>query len=215
MHSSCHKSNMHSGTTYSGLTWAQTLRPELQVPIIQWPDATSGSLENITDDKVPTEIRYDGQDFIWGFQIPEYGQRHQWFKLNLDHTQSSLLRGVATGYIDLMAAPRSYDKTVDNFSTNYLTALRRHTKLVMRNKLPSSAVISTPVEHVVCFTKVPYAATRERATDCLARSPCRLCGRMPPNRRPANLLSRSGYARDLLFTKSLRPKQLPHIHWTQ
>lgn len=206
---------MHSGTTYSGLAWEQTLRPELQVTIIQWPDANSGGLENITNDKVPTEIRYDGQDFIWGFQIPEYGQLHQWFKLNLDPTQTSRTRSIAAEYIDLMAAPQSYDKTADKFSTNYLTVLRKHTKLVIRNKLPSSAVISTPVQHVVCFTKVPYAAARERATNCLARSPCRLCGRMPPNRRPANLLSRSGWAKDLLFTKSLRPKQLPHIRCTQ
>ena len=149
VHLLCHKSNRHSGTTYSGLAWAQTLKPELQVPIIQWPDATSGGLEGITNDKVPTEIRYDGEDFVWGFQIPEYGQRHQWFKLDLDPTQTSRTRGIAAEYIDPMAAPPSYDKTAEKLSTDYLTALRKHAELVIRNKLPASALISTPIEYVV------------------------------------------------------------------
>ena len=30
------------------------------------------------------EIQYDGQDYKWGFQIGEFGQRYQWFKLGLD-----------------------------------------------------------------------------------------------------------------------------------
>lgn len=59
------------GTTYSGLAWSQTrkvskyhlsltttlicaLQPEILTPIIRWPDATSGGLEGITSDKVPT-----------------------------------------------------------------------------------------------------------------------------------------------------------------
>ena len=143
---------MKSGTTYSGLAWAQTLKPELQVPVIQWPDATSGGLEGITNDKVPTEIQYDGGDYLWGFQIPEYGQRHQWFKLELDQRQTSQTRNasvLSASYLDPLAAPPSYDKTAEILSTDYLTALRKHAELVIRNKLPASALISTPIEYVV------------------------------------------------------------------
>lgn len=59
------------GTTYSGLAWSQTrkvstdiilltyginkyLQPEVQTPIIRWPDVNSEGLEGITSDKVPT-----------------------------------------------------------------------------------------------------------------------------------------------------------------
>lgn len=62
------------GTTYSGVAWAQTrrvtipicstrndkcslltaLQPDVQTIIIQWPDSTSGGLEGISSDKVPT-----------------------------------------------------------------------------------------------------------------------------------------------------------------
>lgn len=42
------------GTTFSGIAWAQTRKPEAQTPIIQWPDATSDSLEGVSSDKVPT-----------------------------------------------------------------------------------------------------------------------------------------------------------------
>ena len=59
------------GTTFSGLAWSHTRRvsrdivllttgadkcsqPEIQTPIIRWPDAVSGGLEGMTSDKVPT-----------------------------------------------------------------------------------------------------------------------------------------------------------------
>lgn len=62
------------GTTFSGVAWAQTRRvcyfkyeihfeicsysqlqqPDVQSVIIQWPDATTGGLEGVSSDKVPT-----------------------------------------------------------------------------------------------------------------------------------------------------------------
>ena len=126
------------------------------MPVIQWSDATSGGLEGIKNDKVPTEIRYEDQNNTWGFQIPEYCQRQQWFKLDLDPTQTSQTRGMsvlAAQCIDPMAAPPSYDKTPEKLSTDYLTALRKHAELVIRNMLPASALLSTPIEYVVSFVK--------------------------------------------------------------
>ncbi|MDI1491919.1 MAG: hypothetical protein OHK93_003130 [Ramalina farinacea] len=158
------------GTTYSGLAWAQTLKPEIQVPVIQWPDATSGGLEGITNDKVPTEIRYDGQDYTWGFQIPEHDQRHQWFKLDLDPTQTSLTRGLANAHIDPIAAPPSYHKTAEELCTDYLTALRKHAELVIRNKLPASAFISTPIEYVITVPAVWSDAAQLKTRKCAERA---------------------------------------------
>lgn len=42
------------GTTFSGLAWAQTRKPEVQTAIMQWPDATSGGMEGISNEKVRT-----------------------------------------------------------------------------------------------------------------------------------------------------------------
>lgn len=42
------------GTTYSGVAWAQTRRPDVQTIIIQWPDTADGGLEGVSSDKVPT-----------------------------------------------------------------------------------------------------------------------------------------------------------------
>lgn len=44
------------GTSFSGLAWAQTRKPELQTAIFQWPDATSGGLEGVSNEKVPTSV---------------------------------------------------------------------------------------------------------------------------------------------------------------
>lgn len=129
---------------------------------------------------MPTEIRYDGQDYTWGFQIPEHDQRHQWFKLDLDPTQTSLTRGLANAHIDPIAAPPSYHKTAEELCTDYLTALRKHAELVIRNKLPASAFISTPIEYVVCFANLPILLLEEEALIVeLDHRSCCLVGRCP------------------------------------
>ena len=42
------------GTTFSGVAWAQTRRPDVQTIIIQWPETANGGLEGVSSDKVPT-----------------------------------------------------------------------------------------------------------------------------------------------------------------
>ncbi|KAL8771827.1 MAG: hypothetical protein Q9209_002765 [Squamulea sp. 1 TL-2023] len=137
------------GTTFSGLAWAQTRKPEIQQAIIQWPDATSGGLEGMTSEKVPTEIQYDQEGYKWGFQIEEFGQRHQWFKLGLDPSQSPGTSGLAARYTDPKAAPPGYWYGPEKLTTDYLTALRCHADRILRHQLPQSALASTPIEFVI------------------------------------------------------------------
>ncbi|KAL8789357.1 MAG: hypothetical protein Q9195_006884 [Heterodermia aff. obscurata] len=162
------------GTTYSGLAWAQTRKvgdlllrstplirpmanaeysscqPEIQTPVTQWPDAASGGLEGATSDKVPTEIQYSNGTYKWGFQIGEYGQRHQWFKLGLDPAdRGGTSSALAHEYPDLNASPPEYIHSPEKLVTDYLTALRKHAEQVLRYKLPESALASTPIEFVI------------------------------------------------------------------
>lgn len=125
-------------------------KPDLQTPVIQWPDATSGGLEGITSDKVPTEIQYNGQDYKWGFQISEFGKRFQWFKLNLDPSQSLGIPDLAARFPDPLAKFHRSSNSPEKLATDYLTALRKHAEQILRYKLPQSALQSTPIEYVVC-----------------------------------------------------------------
>ncbi|KAI4195683.1 MAG: hypothetical protein LQ346_003376 [Caloplaca aetnensis] len=140
------------------------MAPEIQTPVIQWPDANSGGLEGATSDKVPTEIQYYGNGYTWGFQIGESGQRHQWFKLGLDPTNARDTSDLAVKYPDRNAAPPAYGRTPEELVTDYLTALRIHAERVLRHKLPESALDSTPVEYVITTPAVwsdrAQAATR-------------------------------------------------------
>ena len=141
------------GTTFSGLAWAQTRKPDVQFAIMQWPDATSGGLEGISNEKVPTELQYDGQNYKWGYQIGEDEQRHQWFKLDLDPTQIRATSELARRYPDPMAAPPGYDMTPERLVTDYLTALRKHAEQILRYKLPGSAIQSLPIEFIVSLLR--------------------------------------------------------------
>ena len=141
------------GTTFSGLAWAQTRKPEVQTAVMQWPDATSGGLEGISNEKVPTELQYDGQNYKWGYQIGEDEQRHQWFKLDLDPTQSRATSELARRFPDPMAAPPGYDTTPEKLVTDYLTALRKHAEQILRYKLPSSAIQAVSIEYIVRLSR--------------------------------------------------------------
>lgn len=96
---------------------------------------------------VCSEIIYDGNDYKWGFQIEESAQRHQWFKLDLDPSQ---VRDspLASTYVDPLRAPPGYDPP--KLVTDFLTGIREHAERVLRYKLPESALLSTPIEYIVC-----------------------------------------------------------------
>ncbi|MCJ1230796.1 hypothetical protein MMC12_007470 [Toensbergia leucococca] len=158
------------GTTYSGLAWAQTRKPEMQMTIIQWPDATSGGLEGITSDKVPTELQYDGSDYKWGYQIDDLGPRHQWFKLGLDPLQCHGNLALATLFPDPLASPPAYDLSSETLVTDYLTALRRHAEQILRYKLPQGAFQSTPLEFVITVPAVWSDAAQAKTRACAERA---------------------------------------------
>lgn len=71
------------GTTYSGVAWAETQRPDRRVAITVWPISKT-TREGESSDKVPTKLRYNGNDPEWGFSIPVNAPTDEvieWFKL--------------------------------------------------------------------------------------------------------------------------------------
>ena len=93
------------------------------------------------------EVTYDGDNYKWGFQIKDSEKRHQWFKLALDPSQIHD-SGLASEYMDPRAYPPPYD--VEKLVTDFLTGLREQTARVLHYKIPESALLSTPIEYIVC-----------------------------------------------------------------
>lgn len=73
------------GTTYSGVAWAETQRPDRRVAVTVWPISKT-TREGESSDKVPTKLWYaNGNDNPdWGFSIPMNAPSDEvveWFKL--------------------------------------------------------------------------------------------------------------------------------------
>ncbi|KAL8819859.1 MAG: hypothetical protein Q9191_007642 [Dirinaria sp. TL-2023a] len=154
------------GTTFSGVAWAQTRRPDVQTIIIQWPDAANGGLEGVSSDKVPTELRYEGDTCHWGFQVDDFGSRHQWFKLDLDPSQSRGVSDLSRQYPDQHALPPTYTQNAEKLCTDYLTALRTHTEKVLNYKLPQSVLKTTPIEYIITVPAVWSDTAQAKTRAC-------------------------------------------------
>lgn len=118
----------------------------------------------------PREIQYDGNNYKWGYQISDFGQRHQWFKLALDSTQQTRSTKLAADFPDPMASPPGYNFTSEKLVTDYLTALRKHAEQILRYKLPQSALQSTPVEFVITVPAVWSDAAQAKTRACAERA---------------------------------------------
>ncbi|KAK4937981.1 hypothetical protein LTR10_021470 [Elasticomyces elasticus] len=156
------------GTTFSGAAWAQTARPEVQTAILQWPN-DEGSLEGQTSEKVPTELCNDGQDWKWGFEIPDNQPRHQWFKLGLDpNHKNQELSLLAIDHPDEKALPPAYGNEPNEvrLTTEYLTKLRSHTIRMLRRKLGNALVDTTKVRFTITVPAIWDDAAKARTQQC-------------------------------------------------
>ncbi|KAK4033713.1 chaperone protein DnaK [Parachaetomium inaequale] len=132
------------GTTYSGVAWAETQRPDRRVAITVWPISKT-TREGESSDKVPTKLRYNGNDPEWGFSIPMNAPAEEvieWFKLDLDPSLQSMETAVTS------AATRG-GRNVDKLVTDYMSALGDHLMYTLREKLGEGVVKSTSLEFVV------------------------------------------------------------------
>ncbi|KIV84785.1 hypothetical protein PV11_00543 [Exophiala sideris] len=155
------------GTTFSGVAWAQTARPDIQTIIVQWPN-TEGSLEGRTSDKVPTELTFDGEECRWGFEIDDDEPRHQWFKLGLDPKQEDEVSHLAIAYPDRKALPPAYDMTRSPgaLATTYLTCLRNHIMSILQLKLGDGVINTTPIRFTITVPAIWDDAAKARTQHC-------------------------------------------------
>ncbi len=98
------------------------------------------------------EIAYDGYNYKWGFQIEEAEQRNRWFKLDLDPSQV-LESPLASTYVDRIRDQQGQDPA--KLVTDFLAAIRRHAEQVLRYNIPEGALLSTPIEYIVCYQSAP------------------------------------------------------------
>ena len=93
------------------------------------------------------EIAYNGDDYKWGFQIPDSVPRHQWFKLELDPSQLPAT-GLAAKYPDPLKAPPAYHDAAVQHTTDFMTGLRKQAEYVLQRHL-GRALFSIPIEYIV------------------------------------------------------------------
>ena len=111
------------------------------------------------------EIKYDGQDLSWGFQINDSDLRHRFFKLDLDPSQCRRF-SLAVAFPDSMATLAAADITVEKLVTDYLTSLRKHADQVLRHKFPESALMSTQIEFIITIPAVWSDSARMKTRKC-------------------------------------------------
>ncbi|KAF4435407.1 putative UVSB PI-3 kinase [Fusarium austroafricanum] len=117
------------GTTYSGVAWADTTRPDVQHVLTEWPSAGSSK----SSPKVPTELRKVATGWQWGFQIPESAKRIKYFKLKLDDPAQITKDG----------------ESAKDLTKVYLSCLHAHFVSLLEKRLSPSVVKSTPMDFVV------------------------------------------------------------------
>ncbi|PFH56756.1 hypothetical protein XA68_16039 [Ophiocordyceps unilateralis] len=132
------------GTTYSGVAWAETSRPDVQHVISSWPSASSFK----SSPKVPTELRRVASGWQWGFQIPETAKRYRFFKLKLDEP--------GRAYKD--------NESPQELTRIYLSCLHTHFIGVLEKRLSPSVVRSTPMEFVVTVPAI-WSNAAKQATE--------------------------------------------------
>ncbi|KAK9440314.1 phosphatidylinositol 3 [Metarhizium brunneum] len=132
------------GTTYSGVSWAETSRPDVQHVVSSWP-AIDGLRSSL---KVPTELRKLATGWQWGFQIPEDAKRYRFFKLKLDEPDR----------------PSRDGDTPLELARIYLSCLHDHFIGILEKKLSRAVVQMTPMDFVVTVPAI-WSNTAKQATE--------------------------------------------------
>ncbi|KAL4758710.1 Hsp70 family protein [Aspergillus foveolatus] len=143
------------GTTFTGVAWAETRRPDHISVIEAWPSHI-GAREGISSVKVPTELRYtktpnaDGETVEWGFQIPSLVDRYQWFKLGLDESNP------------LVSTKSWGDKTPEQLTELYLSSIYKHIMYTLDQKLGSALLRTIPMEFSLTVPAIWTEAAKDK-----------------------------------------------------
>ena len=78
-------------------------------------------------------------------------QRHHYIKLAIDRAQIHDTK-LSKENVDSKAVPPEYDRSAEVMITHYLSELRNHAELTLRQQLPATAFLSTPIVFIVRST---------------------------------------------------------------
>lgn len=155
------------GTTFSGVAWAETKRPDVLSTITTWP-VSSGSLEGASSEKVPSKLRYSATGTQWGFSIPLNASTAtdvvEWWKLDLEPSMDRLQQSK-----DNCAARGGRDAV--QLTRDYLGLLSDHLLYVLRQKLGESVASSTPLEFVITVPAIWSDAAKDTTRRALLATP--------------------------------------------
>jgi molecular chaperone DnaK (HSP70) len=115
-------------------------------------------------------LKYTGSIYKWGYQIKELEERHEWFKLDLDPTQSRAQSSLASKYPSDSALPPSYDVSYEKLIIDFLTALRQNAEYVLSQKLPSVVLRTTPREWIITIPAMWSDSAKAKARACAERA---------------------------------------------
>ncbi|KAF7544953.1 hypothetical protein G7Z17_g9551 [Cylindrodendrum hubeiense] len=171
------------GTTYSGVAWAETQRPDRRTAITTWP-VSKTIREGESSDKVPTQIRYNGDDIEWGFAIPMTAPPEEtikWFKLDLDPSFQALAQGVGQA---IGADGARGGRSVDTLVSDYISALGDHLMYTLREKLGDNIVKNTPLEFVVTVPAIWSDLAKDKT-----KKACQAAAALSATKQPVHLVS--------------------------
>ncbi|CAM1503996.1 Fc.00g015870.m01.CDS01 [Cosmosporella sp. VM-42] len=167
------------GTTYSGVAWAETQRPDRRTAITTWP-VSKTIREGESSDKVPTKLRYNGDNVEWGFAIPLTAPQDEvieWFKLDLDPSLQSMSAAIG-------AEGGRGGRNVDKLVTDYISELGDHLMYTLREKLGDSIVKSTPLEFVVTVPAIWSDLAKDKT-----KKACQAASGLSATKQPVHLVS--------------------------
>lgn len=148
------------GTTYSGVAYAFTTKPDQIYTINDWPGA-----KGRTSPKCPTLIKYNANDsYMWGFELDRTtGERIEGIKLLLDPDQPKPLYVPA---INTEAELKRLGKPAVAVATDFIHAIFQHALRKIEAKYPKSYLEMLDKQYVL---SVP-AVWSDKAKDATLRA---------------------------------------------
>ena len=111
---------------------------------------------------------YTDGSYKWGFQIYAEEERHKWFKLDLDRSQTWHMPAWTDECSPRKALPPGYN--AEKLITDYLTALREHTNRCLRWKVPNTALQMTETEYIITTPAIWSESAQAKTRSCATKA---------------------------------------------
>ncbi|KAF2835264.1 actin-like ATPase domain-containing protein [Patellaria atrata CBS 101060] len=165
------------GTTYSGVAWAWSGRPEEINVITNWKTALNFNADNA---KAPTEICYSGSEIFWGYDIAPEDEPLRWFKLLLVD-EADLQPEVRNAPQILRARQllQKLGKNVVDVVADYLRLLWQHAIESIERERGKTSVNGLPFKVVVTLPAIWKPNSQNRMHEAARKAGIlddRLCG---------------------------------------